>query len=296
MGTHMKIGAIEAGGTKFICGIGDETGNILEYTTFPTKTPVETLNHVIEFFHDKKFDALGVGAFGPVEVDPNSVKYGTITSTPKIEWQNYDLLAALKETIHVPIYLDTDVNVAALGEAKWGAANGLDSCVYITVGTGIGAGALVEGNLVHGLLHPEMGHMLVRKHIDDPFKGKCPYHQDCLEGLASGPAIQERWGAEGKNLADNHSVWNLEAYYLAQAIMNIVLTLSPKKIILGGGVMKQEQLFPSIHEEVVKLLNGYIDKKEVKESIADFIVPPLLKDFAGLKGAMALVLNSIQPI
>lgn len=292
----MRIGAIELGGTKIVCGIGDENGNIMEHITFPTRKPTESLQEVFEFFRDRPLDRLGVGSFGPIEIDPNGPAYGRITSTPKLAWQNFDLLTALRERFMVPIYLDTDVNVAAFGEARWGAAFGLDSCVYLTVGTGIGAGILVEGNLVHGLLHPEVGHMLVKRHVDDAFAGNCPYHGDCLEGLASGPALAERWGHEGKDLADNAAVWNMEAYYLAQTVTNMVLTLATKKVILGGGVMNQPQLFPSIRKYTIQFLNGYIHKKEVSENINQYIVPPSLGAFAGLKGAMAIALRAGQSI
>lgn len=287
----MKIGAIEAGGTKFVCGIGDEQGQVLKSVTFQTTTPKETLSQVYAFFRNERIDGLGVGAFGPLELDRKSPLYGHITSTPKRHWQHFDLLGALKDEFSCDIYLDTDVNAAALGEAYWGAAAGHRNCVYLTVGTGIGAGLLVEGNLVHGLLHPEVGHTLVRRHEEDPFPGCCPFHQDCLEGLASGPSIQARWGKEASLLSANDAVWRLEAYYLGQALTNLILTVSPEKIILGGGVMQQTQLLPLIRREVQTFLAEYIQKRETQQTIDQYIVDPGLRQMAGLQGCLALVVR-----
>ncbi len=283
----MLIGGIEAGGTKFVCGIGNEQGEVIERVTFPTTTPQETMENVIAFFKDKEIDALGIGTFGPADVNEQSETYGYITSTPKPHWRNYNFVGELKKHLDVPIAFDTDVNAAALGEATWGAAEGLDSCLYMTVGTGIGVGAIAEGNLLHGMLHPEMGHILVRRHENDQYEGFCPFHGDCLEGMAAGPALEKRWGQKGVELAGRPEVWELEAYYLAQALTSYILTLSPKKIILGGGVMKQEQLFPMIREKVAALLNGYVETSEI-ENLESYIVPPGLGENAGLAGALAL--------
>ncbi|CAN7185841.1 ROK family protein [Rossellomorea sp. LjRoot5] len=283
------IGAIEAGGTKFVCGIGNERGEILERVTIPTTTPGETLKQVVEFFEDKNIERLGVGSFGPIDLKPESEGYGSITSTPKPHWSHFNLIGELKKHFHVPVAFDTDVNAAALGESVWGAAKGLDSCLYITVGTGIGVGALTEGKLVHGLTHPEMGHIMVRRHPADTYNGGCPYHGDCLEGLASGPAIEARWGKKAVELVDNPQVWEMEAYYLAQAIANYILILSPKKVILGGGVMNQMHLFPLIREQVVTILGGYVQHKQILEEIDTYIVSPGLGNNAGLVGALGLV-------
>lgn len=284
----MILGAIEAGGTKFVCGIGNENGEIIEKISYPTTTPEETLQFVTDYFKDKQIEALGVGSFGPIDLNTESSTYGFITSTPKKHWKNVNLLGELKKHIDVPMAFDTDVNAAALGELEWGAAKGLDSCIYMTVGTGIGVGAVTEGKLIHGMLHPEMGHILVKRHEDDTYKGNCPFHGDCLEGMASGPAIENRWGQKGVVLSANPQVWELEAYYLAQALVNYILVLSPKKLILGGGVMQQKQLFPIIIENVVNLLNGYIQHENLLVCIDDYIVPPELGDNAGLCGALAL--------
>lgn len=287
----MIIGGIEAGGTKFVCGIGNEKGEILERISFPTETPEITLAKAVEFFKDKNIERLGIGSFGPIDVNPNSKTYGYITKTPKLAWTDCDVVGYLKKYFDIPIYFDTDVNGAALGEATWGAAKGLSNCLYITIGTGIGGGILVNGELVHGMLHPEAGHILIKRHFEDKYSGKCPYHKDCFEGLASGPAIEERWGVKGYELPVDHKAWDLEAFYIAQALANYILILSPEKIILGGGVMKQSQLFPKIRENVKEFLKGYVQTSQILENINEYIVYPNLEDNAGLLGAVALTLK-----
>ncbi|MGQ3480204.1 ROK family protein [Paenibacillus sp. TY11] len=282
------LGAIEAGGTKFVCGTGDEKGNIHDRISFPTTTPEETMEQVIKYFAGKQVEAMGVGSFGPIDPVPGSNTYGYITSTPKPHWSHYNLIGRLKEHFDVPMTFDTDVNGAALGEYTWGAAKGLDSCLYMTVGTGIGAGAVVRGSVLRGLSHPEMGHILVRRHPADQYKGGCPYHVDCLEGLAAGPAINQRWNTEGRELPVDHSAWEIEAFYLAQALMNYILILSPQKMILGGGVMKQEQLFPAVRKQLKELLNGYMQHQFLHKHIEEYVVPPALGDNAGLSGGLAL--------
>jgi fructokinase len=217
-------------------------------------------------------------------VNRDSQTYGYITSTPKTAWRNYPLLQTLKEAFPVPIGFNTDVNVAALGELTLGAAKGLDSCLYITVGTGIGAGAVLQGKLLQGLSHPEMGHILVRRHPDDHYQGKCPFHHDCLEGLAAGPSIEDRWGDKVMNLADRMEVWDLEGYYLAQALMQYTLILSPKRIILGGGVMNQKQVFTSIYTYLENFLNDYVSLPK----LSDYIVSPGLGNDAGITGSLIL--------
>ncbi|TCP22700.1 fructokinase [Scopulibacillus darangshiensis] len=282
----MVYGAIEAGGTKFVCAVGDEKGHIIESIQLPTKTPDETMPSVIDFFKRYELKALGIGSFGPVDVNKESLTYGNITSTPKPGWRDFPFARTMEQALKIPIGFNTDVNAAALGELTHGAAKGLGSCLYITVGTGIGGGAVVRNNMLQGLSHPEMGHILVRRLPSDSYIGKCPYHGDCLEGLAAGPAIEERWGKKGADLAGQPEVWELEAYYLAQALMQYILILSPEKIILGGGVMKQSQVFPLIREKLNELNNGYIALPE----LADFIVPPGLGDQAGITGALMLAL------
>lgn len=289
----LRIGAIEAGGTKFVCGIGNESGVIEDRVSFPTEQPETTLRNVIDYFQNKQVDAIGIGTFGPIDIDPSSPTYGRVTTTPKPGWAGYDFLGTLKRAFDVPFGWDTDVNAAAFGEAKWGAAQGLDSCVYYTIGTGIGVGVYAEGKLVHGLLHPEGGHVLTRRHPEDPFAGNCPYHGDCLEGMAAGPAIEKRWGVKGGELSKDHPAWAMEAFYIGQAVAGVIVLLSPKKVILGGGVMHQEQLFSIIRAEVQRNLNGYVAHETILSGIDSYIVPPGLGDNAGLSGSLALGLAAL---
>ncbi|WP_193432296.1 ROK family protein [Caenibacillus caldisaponilyticus] len=284
-------GAVEAGGTKFVCAVGDEKGNITDLIQLKTETPDVTMPAVVDFFRKYDLKAIGVGSFGPVDIDPTSATYGYITATPKTAWKNYPILKTLQDGLRVPVAFDTDVNAAAYGEWKRGAAKGLDGCLYITVGTGIGAGAIVGGRVLQGFSHPEMGHIFVRRHPDDRYEGKCPYHKDCLEGLAAGPALEERWGKKGAELADRPEVWEMEASYLAEALVQYILILTPKKIIMGGGVMKQAQLFPLIRQKVRRLLNGYMPFPYVEDEIDDYIVPPALGDRAGITGALMMAID-----
>ncbi|WP_068613325.1 ROK family protein [Paenibacillus tuaregi] len=290
----MRIGAIEAGGTKFVCGVGSEEGIIEDSVSFPTRHPEETLEQAISYFQDKQVKAIGVGSFGPIDIDPASSTYGYVTTTPKPGWANYDFIGRLKREFAVPYGWDTDVNAAALAEAKWGAAKGLDSCVYYTIGTGVGVGVYAEGRLVHGLVHPEGGHVLVRRHPKDTFAGHCPFHGDCLEGMAAGPALEARWKVKGHELAEGHPAWEMEAYYIAQAVTSTILMLSPKKVILGGGVMQQAHLFKMIRSEVQRNLNGYVSSDTILKQIDTYIVPPGLGSKAGLAGALALGLEAVQ--
>ncbi|MCR2823002.1 ROK family protein [Lederbergia panacisoli] len=288
------LGAIEAGGTKFVCAVGTEDGTIIERVKIDTLTPEKTMPEVISFFKKHHVKALGIGSFGPVDIDKNSPTYGNITSTPKPGWANFPFLKTMEEALHIPIEFNTDVNVAALGELTHGAAQGLDSCLYLTVGTGVGAGAVVQGNLLQGLSHPEMGHVLVKRHPEDTFEGFCPYHKDCLEGMAAGPAIEKRWGKKGHELQHQQEVWEMEAFYLAQALMQYILTISPKRIIMGGGVMKQAQIFPLVRKQVQELLNGYVPLPQITEQIDEYIVPPALGDDAGITGALMLAKQILE--
>jgi len=290
----MRIGAIEAGGTKFICGVGNEHGEMIDKISFPTEAPETTLEKAIDYFRDKRVEAIGIGSFGPINMNRESPRYGYVTSTPKPGWSDFNFLGTLKEAYDVPYGWDTDVNAAAFGEAAWGAAKGLDSCAYFTIGTGIGLGVYTEGKLIHGLVHPEGGHIFVRHHPDDTFAGACPFHGDCLEGLAAGPAIEKRWNTKGQELAADHPAWGIEAHYISQAVVNTILMLSPKKVILGGGVMKQAHLFPMIRQEVKTSLNGYVNSEAILTNIDHYIVPPGLGDNAGLCGALALGLAALK--
>lgn len=284
----MKIGALEAGGTKMVCAIGDENGKIEKRVSFPTQTPKETLPQILEFFGNEEIAALGIGCFGPVELDRRSPVYGYITSTPKLAWANYDIVGKFEEALNVPVGFDTDVNGAALGEVFFGAARGCDPAIYITIGTGVGVGIYVNGALLHGLIHPEAGHILITRRHGDTYRGKCPYHENCLEGLAAGPAIMERWGKPAAELTDRKEVWELESDYLAQAVANYILTLSPQKVILGGGVMHQEQMFALVRKKVQEKLNSYLQNDRIAEHIEEYIVPPALGDNAGITGAFLL--------
>lgn len=281
------IGGIEAGGTKFVLGVGDKEGNIFEKKVIPTEHPNITMPKVIEFFKGKNVDRIGVGSFGPIDINKKSSTYGQLQNTPKADWECYPMGDEISSNLDVPVIINTDVNVAAMSEAIWGNAKDVESCLYITVGTGIGAGAYYNGKTLIGLSHSEMGHIKIRRHEEDNYKGTCPYHKDCLEGLAAGPALEKRWGKKGVELANTPEVWEMESYYLAQAITNYIYILSPERIILGGGVMKQEQLFPMIRKKVLEMLNGYVSSPYLTEERVDqYIVPPGLTDEAGLKGAI----------
>lgn len=283
----MRLGALESGGTKMVCAVGDEKGRIFEQMIFPTKTPEKTIPQMIEYFKKARIEALGIASFGPLNLNPGSASYGFITNTPKSGWENYNILGVFKEALSCPVGLDTDVNGSVLGEVTFGQAKGKSCVIYVTIGTGIGAGIFVEGRLLHGMLHPEAGHVLIRRRNTDTYQGKCRYHTDCLEGLASGPAIEERWGKPAAKLKQQKEVWDLEAYYIAQALSNYILTLSPQMIILGGGVMQQEQLFPMIRSYVKEMLNGYVNAGEFKY-MESYIVPASLNGDQGILGCLEL--------
>ena len=291
----MRLGALEAGGTKMVCAIGDENGTVFERESYPTREPENTIPAIIDYFRDKGIEALGIGSFGPLCLDPNAENYGAITTTPKPGWSNYPLRAVLMDALKVPVGIDTDVNAAALSEARLGAGKGLDSLVYYTIGTGVGGGAVVEGKLLHGLVHPEMGHILLRPDPRDPTpRGFCPYHDGCLEGMANGPAIEKRWGVSAKELPEDHVAWDIEAEYLAQMCANTIVTLSPKKIVLGGGVMHQLHLFPRVRRLTLEKLNGYVAHPAILEHIDSYIVPPALGDNAGAAGSLLLALDALK--
>lgn len=287
----MLFGGIEAGGTKFILAVCDESLKIQHRISIPTRAPEETMTEVFAYFDQfEKIDAIGLGSFGPIDVNTKSKTYGYIMDTPKLAWKGYDILGALKK--HYPTVkfaFTTDVNAAAYGELKLGAAKGFDSCVYLTVGTGIGGGVVVDGKILSGFSHPEIGHMIMKKHPEDNFAGFCPYHGDCLEGVAAGPAIEQRWGEKAFNLVQDHPAWQMEAWYLAQACVNITLALSPEKIIFGGGVSKQAQLFPMIHESFKKQMNGYVQTPKLE----DYIVHVDLGDDAGITGALLIAQDAV---
>lgn len=278
-------GAIEAGGTKFICAVADEELNIVERISIPTELPAETMGKVISFFEKYQLVAMGIASFGPIDINSNSATYGYITNTPKVGWKNYDFLGTLQAKFDIPYAWTTDVNGAAYGELKKGAAKGAASCVYLTVGTGIGGGVVVNGQVLAGYGHPEIGHLIMRRHPEDKFGGKCPFHKDCLEGLASGPAIEQRQGGiKAYEIPQDNQAWKIEAYYLAQACVDLTVTLAPEKIVFGGGVSKQKQLFPLIRDSFKTQLNGYVPTPP----LAEYIVPVALGDDAGITGCFLL--------
>jgi fructokinase len=293
-------GAIEGGGTKFICAVGSGPNSIRAEARFATTTPEETMAHVTDFFHVQEeklgsLSAIGFASFGPLDPNPASPTYGHILPTPKPGWTNANVVGMLRKEFDIPIAFDTDVNGAALGEWRWGKAQGLQTFIYLTVGTGIGGGAYVEGNLLHGLIHPEMGHILLRHDMEkDPFEGVCPFHGDCFEGLASGVAIEKRWGMRGTLLTSDHMAWDLEADYIAQALANYALTLSPQRIIIGGGVGNLSHLLPKVQKRTRDLINGYIQSPAILENIETYIVNPGLGNRSGMLGAIALAEQSLQ--
>jgi fructokinase len=294
------FGAIEAGGTKFVCLVGTGPDDIRAETRFPTTTPERTLQQAIDFLSAEQdrqgpLAAVGIASFGPVDLRRDSPTYGYITSTPKPGWANVAIAGAAGAALGVPVGFDTDVNAAALAEQRWGAGRGLHSFIYLTIGTGIGGGGLLDGKLTHGLVHPEMGHIRVPHDLGaDPFPGICPFHGDCLEGLASGPAMQARWRQPAEELPDDHPAWALEARYLALALATFVCTLSPQRIVMGGGVMSKPLLFPMIRRHVLELLNNYVRAPELLQRIDSFIVPPALGHRAGALGGLALAADAAQ--
>ncbi len=283
----MKIGALEAGGTKMVCAVFDEKAKLIKESSFPTLTPDETIPVLTEFFKSEGIDALGIGCFGPIDLDRSSDTYGYITSTPKTAWKNFNIVGTFKDALGVPVGFDTDVNGSALGEHTFGIGRGIDNLVYITIGTGIGIGIICNGKLLHGGMHPEGGHIMLTKHSRDTFDCICPYHKSCFEGLASGPAIEKRWGKKGQELADRNEVWELEADYIAKAIFIYTAVLSPQMIVLGGGVMHQKQLFPMIREAFKKRNNGYIRNRYTND-LENYIVCQSLDDKQGILGAFEL--------
>jgi len=282
-----RLGGIEAGGTKFVCAVGSSPDE-LDSIEIPTTTPADTIRETVNFFRSRMpLDAVGIGSFGPIDPDPQSPTFGYVTSTPKPAWKNFNLAGSIRDALRVPVAFDTDVNAAALGEFRWGAAKGLHTFLYVTVGTGVGGGAMVNGQLLHGKSHPEMGHIRIpRDPAHDPFPGNCPYHGDCLEGLIAAPALEARYGQPPHLLPDDHPAWDLVSDYLALGLTNWICTLSPQEVILGGGIMQRSELFPRLRSQVGKLLNGYIDPPH--------LVPTKLGSLAGVLGAIALAEAFLQ--
>jgi fructokinase len=283
------LGGIEAGGTHWSCAVGDGAGTIERSESFATTTPEETIARAVAFFErNGPPSALGVGCFGPIELHRSSPRWGRITTTPKRGWSDTDVVAMLRAELDVPTAFETDVNAAAVGEWRWGAGRGLQTFSYVTVGTGIGGGVVADGRPLHGLVHPEIGHMRVpHDRGRDPFPGSCPFHGDCLEGLASGEALRQRWGVPGEEL-DRPEAWELEADYLALGLANLVLTLSPERIVLGGGVAGTPGLLALVRDRLPEVLAGYLDAPQLREGIDGYVVAPELGGRAGVLGAIEL--------
>ncbi len=292
-------GAIEAGGTKFNCAVGNESGELVAEKRISTTTPEETIGKTIYFFapyaQAAELAGVGIGSFGPVDLDPDSPHFGYITTTPKPGWSQVDLLGQVKQALGVPAAFDTDVNVAAMGEQYWTPENrSLDPFVYVTVGTGIGVGIIANGSPIHGLVHPEAGHFPLPHDLQkDPFPGSCPYHGDCWEGLANGPAMAKRWGQPAETLSEDHPGWELEAEYNALALANIIYAYSPKRIVLGGGVMQHPRLHEMVRRKVQEILNGYVQSPTLLDKIEDYIIQPTLGNRSGVMGALALAIGGV---
>lgn len=284
------FGGVETGGTWIVCALGAGPGGIAAQDRFPTAGPAETLDRIAGFFEARlRPPAIGVGSFGPVDLDPRSPTWGHVTTTPKPGWAHTSVAPVLQERLGIPVVFDTDVNAAAIAEDRWGAGRDVESLCYLTVGTGIGAGLVIDGRPRHGLIHPEVGHMRVPHDRElDPFAGVCPVHGDCWEGLASGKAIRERWGADPAELADDHPAWELEAEYLALGILSIVCVVSPHRVIAGGGVMERASLLPAVRLRLRGLLAGYLESAMLGDEIDRYLVAPQLGDRAGVLGAIAL--------
>jgi fructokinase len=289
-------GGIEAGGTKFMCAAGTGPEDVRGWERIETRSPGETLRDVVRFFREHPVAGLGIGSFGPLDLDPASPGYGRITTTPKADWRDTALVQPLREALGVPVTLDTDVNAAALGEWTWGAGRGARNLIYLTVGTGIGGGAIADGKLLHGMTHPEMGHLLPpHDPARDPFPGCCPYHGDCWEGLASGEAMRQRWDRPAEDLPPDHEGWDLEADYLAAGVMSLMMTLSPERVVVGGGVAAAPGLLATVRERLAGRLNGYGAFPDTIEGLNGFIVPPGLGNRSGVLGALALAMRQDAP-
>lgn len=281
-------GGIEAGGTKWVCAVADAGGRLVATGVIPTTTPEETIERVVRFFADHPgLAALGIGSFGPVDLRAGSPTYGRIMGTPKPGWDGTDVVTPLREALGVPVALDTDVNAAALGEWLHGAGQGLDCVAYVTVGTGIGLGAVVNGGLLRGLLHPEFGH--IRVPSADGHPGSCPFHGDCLEGLASGEAMRRRWGRRPEELEDP-AAWELEAEHLAHAVLHLTYTLAPQRIVMGGGVAGHPGLLERVRERVLGIAGGYpaVPALTEPEAMSAYLVGPALGGHSGITGAIEL--------
>jgi fructokinase len=288
------LGGVETGGTWCVCARGTGPDDLRDREQFPTTTPEETLERIVAYFAGgPPVDAIGVGAFGPVDVDRESPTWGSVTTTPKPGWTDTPVAPVLRDRLGVPVAFETDVTAAALAEQRWGAGRDRPSLCYLTVGTGIGGGLIVEGRPVRGLVHPEVGHLRVPHDGErDPFAGTCPSHGDCWEGLAAGPALEARWGCPPDELPDDHEAWALEAGYLADGILAIVMVASPHRVIAGGGVLDRAGLRDAVAARLRERIAGYLASPLLAERIDDYLVAPELGDDAGVLGALAFAADA----
>ena len=291
------FGGVEAGGTKFICALGDSSGCVLDEVRIETREPIMTFADIERFFKENAqgtIKALGIGSFGPLDLDPASPYYGSLTTTPKTQWCGINMVQKLNTMLGVPVSIDTDVNCAALGEAVAGNAVGLDSFCYITVGTGIGVGIFVNGRPLAGTNHAEVGHIRIPRHpLDSQFAGTCPFHGDCIEGLACGPSIKARWSEEPAGMPEEHPAWEIEADYVASLCVNLTYTVRPQRIILGGGVFQNDWLYGRVRDALQQKLASYA-LSPVERKLEKYIMPPGASEHPpGLIGAMELARKAI---
>lgn len=287
------LGAVETGGTKIICAVGDSDGIVYDRMRIPTEAPEASVPKIVEFFRGKGVQSIGIGSFGPIDVIPGSPGYGSIRKCEREGWSHYPLLNAVCDELGVSGMMDTDVNAACLGEYVFGAGKGADVLMYITVGTGIGIGIVIDGKPLHGMMHPEGGHVPSIRYPGDDFEGTCPFHGSCIEGLACGPAIERRWGSPASELHDRREVWEMESHYLSHLVCNCIMTAAPNRVVMGGGVMNQRGLFPMIREGVTELLSGYMDCPETSD-MDEYIVPSPLKGDSGILGALVLAQSTLE--
>lgn len=288
----MYYGGVELGGTKIICAVSKDSLNVVDKKRIPTTSPKETLEKIFKFFDKYVLISLGISSFGPIDTNKQSKTYGYITSTPKEKWSNFNLLNKIKERYKVPTHWTTDVNAAAYGEYKLGHDKNYSSCLYLTVGTGIGGGMIIKDSILSEHNHPEMGHIIIRKHPNDNFSGVCPFHENCLEGLASGTAIEQRMGIKGENIEQNNFFWDIESYYIAQSLVNFYLILKPEIIILGGSVMNQQKILPKVRQQFKSLINNYLPLPNLDH----YIVSPKLEDDSGIIGSLLLAKKTFEKV
>ena len=290
-------GGIETGGTTCVCALASAAGEVVARSEVPTTDPETTLAQIVSFFREhERPQAIGIGSFGPVDLDPDSPTWGHVTTTPKLQWRNAGVAPRVRDQLGVPVTFDHDVAAAAYGEYTWGAGRGLPSVAYLTVGTGIGVGLVISGRVWYGVLQPEVGHIRIPRVPGDDYAGSCPSHGDCWEGLACGPALAARYGCDPAKLPDDHAAWELEAHYTAAGILAIALVVSPHRLIVGGGIGRREHLLHRIRERVRELFNDYLQSPLFGEDLDQYLVAPELGADAGVLGAVALARDAQQAV